>query len=235
MRKGISMIELVIAIVVMGIVVASVPMVLTQTNDNVAFTLKQEAIMAAKTRIGDIMTYNWDESSYDALNDVSYILDTNTPNANLNDRNGTVLIGGVIGSGRRRLSPTGLTASNALGDDAGDLDDVDDFDDTNVQVGTSAVLVAGVGAGATGSLDYIFDADMNITTTVTYATDNANYSQRVINNFVFNPADVGDANSRNIKTITETITGLEGGDITLRAFVANIGQSKPLLPRNFNP
>lgn len=229
MRKAISMIELVIAIVVMGIVVASIPMVLTQTNENIAFAVKQEAIMAAKTRIGDIMTYEWDERSYDANNSMRFILRTNSPDAQLNDRNGTVRIGGVIGSGRRRVSPTDLnaTANGNLGDDAGDLDDIDDFAGVSVAVADSALF-----ASNAGNLDYMLDASMSLDTTVVYVADTANYNLAAIN-FVFNPANVGA--SRNLKAITETITGLPEGNIVLRAFVANIGQSKPLLPRNFNP
>lgn len=234
MRKAISMIELVIAIVVMGIVVASIPMVLTQTNDNIAFAVKQEAIMAAKTRIGDIMTYEWDERSYDATNAMRFILGTNSPDAQLNDRNGTVRIGGVIGSGRRRVSPIGFnaTANGNLGKDVGeganDFDDIDDFAGDSVAVADSALFVSNA-----GNLDYMLDASMSLDTTVVYVADTANYNQAAIN-FAFNPANVGA--SRNLKAITETITGLpDGNNIVLRAFVANIGQSKPLLPRNFNP
>lgn len=236
MRRAVSMLELVIAIVVMGIVAASVPMVLSQTNDNMAYTVKQEAIMAAKTRMGDIMTYDWDDRSYDTNNSMSFILATNSPNARLNDRNGTVSIGGVIGSGRRRVSPIGASATALanLGLDAGEAnatrDDIDDFNGANVAVANSELLDQDA-----DNLDYMLDNDMSIETTVTYANDNANYNQQTIT-FTFNPAAAG--NSRNLKVISETITGLSdsqgnASNIVLRSFVANVGQNKPLEPRTF--
>ena len=58
-----SMLELVVAIVVMGIVVMSLPLILTQVQNNNAFAMQQEAILAAKAKIGDVLTYEWDANS----------------------------------------------------------------------------------------------------------------------------------------------------------------------------
>ena len=49
MRKAASMIELIIAIVVMGIAVMTLPILLLKTQNNNAYTLQQEIILAART------------------------------------------------------------------------------------------------------------------------------------------------------------------------------------------
>ncbi|QIR76904.1 hypothetical protein FA592_11930 [Sulfurospirillum diekertiae] len=220
MRSAMSMIELVFAIVIMGIAVMSLPLILTQVQNNNAFAMQQEAILAAKAKIGDILTYEWDDNSYSATAQRSYVLDTLNGNGDLN-RTGTTdqRVGHVNANYRRKLFDTSiaLAARSATDTNTTGGNDVDRFNgqDTNI----SATL-----ENAGKGLDYVFA--LTLKPIITYARDTATYSNTPLNNFVF---DFANANAiTNIKTISVQVTG---GDqnITLRAFTCNIGEST-LLP-----
>lgn len=218
MRSAMSLIELVFTIVIMGIAVMSLPLILTQVQRNDAFAMQQEAILAAKAKIGNILTYEWDHNSYDSTASRSFVLTTVSPDTEL-DCNGTTFrrLGHVNADSRRKCSATGASAS-AIGADAGDggnFTDIDDFDADAINISASA-------EGA-GTLDYIFD--LNLSTNITYAADSAAYNVSPVV-FTLNPDN--NATVTNIKTISVTVSG---GDqnITLRAFTCNIGESM-LLP-----
>ena len=80
MRPAFSMIELIISIVVMGIVVSSLPLILSQTEQSNTYAMQQEAILATKAKIGEILTYDWDDRDYNATDGRSYVLDTLSAN-----------------------------------------------------------------------------------------------------------------------------------------------------------
>lgn len=217
-RSAMSMIELVFAIVIMGIAVMSLPLILTQVQSNNAFAMQQEAILAAKAKIGDILTYEWDANSYDTTAQRSYVLDT-ASDAELSRVAGTTLrVGHVNTENRRKFfdAATNPTAAGAFAND-GDFNDIDDF---SGQATTIAATLENAGVG----LDYAFT--LTLTPTITYADDNATYSNTPLNDFTFNFADANAIS--NIKVISVTVSG---GDqnITLRAFTCNIGEST-LLP-----
>ena len=219
MRSAMSMLELVVAIVVMGIVVMSLPLILTQVQNNNAFAMQQEAILAAKAKIGDILTYEWDANSYSAADQRAYVLDTSS-DSELSRVVGTSRrIGHVNVDNRRKLFDTVVTPTSVanLGND-GTLNDIDDFS------GLPAVALTVTAGEDAQNLDYIFD--LNLTTTVTYAADAANYTSSTIGTFVLNPDN--NATITNIKTISVQVAGAQN-PITLRAFSCNIGESS-LLP-----
>lgn len=232
MRNAISMIELVVAIVVMGIVVASIPLLLNQVNENDAYTLQQEAIMSAKTKIANILAYDWDENSYqDTGARKAYIVRvSNQGDTELNTTKmfgvKTVRVGNALTPGSREFNTTATaTTVAALGQEGTVFDDVDDFH------GQASTLVLGdinIAFSDAGNLDYLFD--LNLTTTVNYASDSGTYSSRVLNDFTFSPTAV--VSSTNIKVVNVTVRGAEQ-DIVLRAFTSNIGEIKPLDKRIF--
>ncbi len=209
-----SMIELVFAIVIMGIAVMSLPLILTQVQNNNAFAMQQEAILAAKAKIGDILTYEWDENSYDPVASRSFVLDTVNGDGELNATAGTPRrVGHIDVDYRRKFFPVATFAS-PIRRDGGDLDDVDDFNNTVTTISATAET-AGTG------LDYVYTLTMN--PTINYARDTATYSKTILDDFTFNP-DNAPASPTNIKAISVTVSG---GDqnITLRAFTCNIGES----------
>lgn len=210
-----SMIELVFAIVIMGIAVMSLPLILTQVQNNNAFAMQQEAILAAKAKIGEILTYEWDENSYDATASRSFVLDApNGDNELTRDNNTTQRIGHVNAENRRKfnaINPLNATNVGTFGNN-----DIDMF---NGQATTIAAPLEGA-----GTLDYVFT--LRLTPTITYASDTATYSNSPLNDFTFNFANAGTIT--NIKTISVMVSGADT-NITLRTFLCNIGEST-LLP-----
>ncbi|AHJ12358.1 type IV pilus modification PilV family protein [Sulfurospirillum multivorans] len=205
-RSAMSMIELVFAIVIMGIAVMSLPLILTQVQSNNAFAMQQEAILAAKAKIGDMLTYEWDANSFNAATQRSYVLDAINGNFLLRRVGATNMRLGHVQAESRRKFPDAIIFASAIGAD----------------VTVPLIVNAGENAGA---LDYVFT--LNLTTSVNYAEDNATYSNTPLNDFTFNP-DNAPATPTNIKVISVTVSGGEQ-NITLRAFTCNIGEST-LLP-----
>lgn len=213
MRKAASMIELVIAIVVMGIAVSALPMILTQSQRNNALSLQQEVIMATKTKISYILAYEWDEHSYDANASVSRVLETNATTAssafNRIDANDTRRIGHVVADNRRRLwDPTSTTGFPIA--ETNNANDIDDFhnvpEDKNI---------------TSSDMDYIFT--VTLSPTVDYIDDGSavNYNASDIN-FTFDTTGI--TGPTNIKMVKVTTTGPDI-NTTLRAFACNIGES----------
>lgn len=217
MRHAMSMIELVFAIVIMGIAVMSLPLILTQVQNNNAFAMQQEAILAAKAKIGDILTYEWDDNSYDATAQRSYVLDTlNGNNALIRDNNTTLRVGHVNAENRRKFSTINPLSATDTNTTSGN--DIDRFNGQPPTTVTATLENTGKG------LDYVFT--LTLTPTITYAADDANYTTSTLGVFALNPNNTNTIT--NIKTISVQVTG---GDqnITLRAFACNIGEST-LLP-----
>jgi len=216
MRRGASMIELVIAIVVMGIAVMSLPLILTQSQNSNAMALQQEAILATKTKLGYLLSYEWDANSYDALASVSRVLNTTASGSADNDFDTTTSrrIGHVIADNRRKLrdnyaSPTPDDGNAAWGNAL--LEDIDDFDDRNE---TTTIT--------SDTMDYIFN--LQLSPTVNYISDNATYANQDIT-FTFN-ANTTFTNPTNIKMITvQSRDASNNVNIVLRAFASNVGES----------
>jgi len=82
-RKGFTFIELVVAIVVIGIALMSVPLLLSQASKSDEFSLNQEAVLAGSTKIGNILTFPWDDKLVNSLS-VKHILDVTHGDSELN-------------------------------------------------------------------------------------------------------------------------------------------------------
>jgi len=218
MRKAASMLELVIAIVVMGIAMMTLPLMLSRVQNNNNFAMQQEAILMARTQIGDIITYRWDEHSMDSSSNVG-VLDTNSKNTNFERVAGTIRrIGHVKGNKRRKFFATETNAST-IGLDSGETipDDIDDFDDSNKSLSSASDTNHTAGYK-------LYDSNMSIS--VKYTDDNNSAPT-----FNFNqPPHVP---TTNIKAITVSLKNSQlDGNLTLRAFSCNIGANQ-LLRKDF--
>jgi len=214
-RKAASMLELVIAIVVMGIAVMTLPMLLLKTQNNNEYTLQQEIILAARTKMGDTLTYRWDEHSL--INDKIFVLVTNGDSELNVSSDGIRRIGHVKGDKRRKFfnDLNSSTPVANLGPEGGDLDDIDDFDgktDT-LQIGSQVT-----------SLDYHY-TDFNLTTKVVYISDNANYSNQNLN-FTFDTN--ASATTSSIKMLTLEVKGPNNIPFKIRSYSCNIGENELL-------
>ena len=221
MKKASSMIELVITIVVMGIAMMTLPLMLTRVQNNNAFAMQQEILLALKTKIGDIITYKWDENSSTETSNIA-IIDVNNSDPELRrfpDTNNTIRVGHINKKKRRKFF-SNITSATLPGQWNSDtaFDDIDDFTGT-------------VKFNATGGLDYRFD--FNMTTDVGYISDIAQYNGTSIDGFIFSGDKLANvAGSTNIKIITTTARGEDISTFKLQTYSSNIGESQ-LLRRTY--
>lgn len=223
-KSGFSLVELVLSIVVIGISLMTVPLMLNEGAKSNQYALMQESILAARTKMGNILSFRWDENSTDINGSVIRVIDVAVGDSEL-DRLLTASpknrrIGHVETDRRRRMTNNERNAS--LGIEAADVfDDIDDFD------GASSFVSASAG-GVAGQFDYL-DNDLNLTTSVKFISDQTDYTLQNIN-FDFNVSSATSftgANSTNIKMIELTTTSINRPDVpfVFRIFSSNIGQS----------
>lgn len=217
-RPAIAMIELIFAIVIMGIVMMSAPMLISTASSSAPVVLQQEGINQAVSRITMILTYPWDEGDTNDSCIPPVLRVTNgdselEPITNLSIQF-SVRPGVPLATNSRKFNSCGthLNASATLGADGSDLDDIDDF---NNNIGLSEIQDAGG--------RYIGKGSVNINTSITYGSDSADYTTSTI---TFTPLD-GIATS-NIKNIDVTVSAFSSdadlnSSITMHAFSCNIG------------
>ncbi|KFL34476.1 MULTISPECIES: type II secretion system protein [unclassified Sulfurospirillum] len=224
MRVAMSLIELVFAIVIMGIAVMSLPLILTQVQNNNAFAMQQEAILAGKKTISAILTSAWDIKSYpnsDTNVSSPYVLDVSNGDPAL-DRfpNTNMRIGHVKTNNRRKFYDSNTSASNITENGFNDINSFDG-DITKIILEENAK-----------TLDYVLDFDVK--SNISYANDQADYSQKILNNFTFNPQVHGA--TTNIKTITVTVRDKSDNNktmITFHAFRSQTGDNILLTTRPY--
>jgi prepilin-type N-terminal cleavage/methylation domain-containing protein len=220
-RSGFSLIELVLSIVVIAIALMTVPLMLGQGAKSNQYALVQESILAARTKMGNILSFKWDENASTTATSIVRVVDVVQGDAQLDRNTSNRRIGHTKEDLRRRMTDVETNAS--LGQEVvGIFDDIDDFDGESTSV--SPVGAAGV----KGEYDYL-DEDLNLTTIVRYISDDANYSQQTFT-FDFNvssAANFSDINSTNIKMVELRATSINRDfPFVFRIFSSNIGQSK---------
>ncbi len=233
LRVGIAMIELIFAIVIIGITLLSVPMLLTVVGKSNIVSFQQEAIAIAASHTNALMTYAWDEQNTDTL--ALYV--QNTLHAN-----GSALLTEAgrpafsYPDGRRRNFATGGNATLPIGNDTNltlvdTLDDVDDFNGLNTGL---IIAVSGGTPSATNEGEYI-DANISINTGVRYVDDTASFDSGT-GIFAFSDplASAAMTTTTNIKLISTQLTSvstspeLNDKQINLSAFMCNIGTNNPI-------
>ncbi len=226
-RPAIAMIELIFAIVIMGIVMMSAPMIISTAAKSGYVTIQQEAINEAASQVNMIMGYHWDEATTDETF-LDPILAVSHGDVELNvsaitgRRIGTPLVSSRSSIRSDAIRNIAATTTTDIGSETGETieDDIDDFEGvTN--------LVEIEDAGLVDNIEK--EANINIATTISYSTDTATYNASSIT-YNFNPFSTP-GGSTNIKSITVTLTSDSGIDelnktIVLHAFSCNIGGYK---------
>jgi hypothetical protein len=222
-RGAIAMLELIFAIVVMGIALMSAPMLLSTSAKSVSVGLQQEGINEAVSRVVMVLSYPWDQND---VNDscIPPVLKVSNGDSELEENGTTGRRYGVppnkartffvCGGGAKRLSAT------AIGKEENTTDDMDDFS------GSASSLVL-VGGG--GDADYVEQTTVNIATTVSYIDDSAAYNTAAV---TYAPGSGGGGGSTNIKRVDVTLSSSSGASelqksIKLSAFACNIGAVPP--------
>jgi Tfp pilus assembly protein PilE len=241
-KRGIAMVELIFALVIMGIVLMSAPMLIQQSIRSGSVALQQEAIAAAASQTAIVLSMHWDENNSNVPIGASPILDTNRVPF---DFNLTSIPLGLVGVSGRNMQDNNMTLSavpflnfgmdetnntDTNESDYTDFDDVDDYHGSSfgLMVFNNEVTSADVG-------DYI-DVNITMSTTINYAedrvdTDNIdlNGTTLTLNNNI-NNTPLGAVS--NIKFIRVNLTSDSGiaeldKNITLEAFSCNIGTTIP--------
>lgn len=233
MRPAIAMLELIFAIVIMGIILMSAPQLISTAAKSGYVAIQQEAINEAASQVNMIMGYQWDEKNTNE-DYIPPILITNG-DSELNEVNISAEPTGrrlgtpdesyrtFIRSDGQRFNASALQQVDTGETGDHDEDDIDDFDGD-----TSLVEIQDA-----GDVDYVEDnITININTTVRYISDTADYNTNLL---AFSPdftsgGSTASADSTNIKRITVTLTSsgpeeLEK-EIILHGFSCNIGGYK---------
>ena len=144
-RKAIAMVELIFAIVVIGITLLSVPLMVNQATQSTYTTLQQEGISAAASNMSLILSREWDEADTNASLGAPILTTSNgtyNPRPNLRSRTYFTSVGGTL-------------SATSIGHEGGDSDDVDDADGATTLVDDT-------------DGDDLIDQDMTISTVVSY-------------------------------------------------------------------
>lgn len=223
LRPAIAMIELIFAIVIIGIALLSAPMLISTAAKSGYVAMQQEGINEAATKVNMIMGYHWDENNANE-SFLAPILNTSNGDSGLNAsgttgrRAGTPLV-----SQRTFIRADGLELNaTAIGSESGDRDDVDDYngDTTLLSIETARV-------------NYVETTSININTVVTYLSDTpggGTYTDPGADaGLTYSPDFTSTATpTTDIKKIVVTLTSTSGMDelektIILNAFSCNIG------------
>lgn len=129
MRKGLTLIELILSMVIIGIVFTVIPRLIMSMNQGAQTTLKEEAMYNAMAQMGMIINLPWDNNNTQN----PQILSVTSGNAAYEcDTTGGYRIGGFIG-GRNCIPSPGISYNaSAIGKEDSESNDIDDFHDTNL-------------------------------------------------------------------------------------------------------
>lgn len=206
-KSAFSMIELIFAIVIIGITVISLPMVNQIVSKGVEGNLVQEAIFASSAEINQILSYRWDENSIQNNDILSKVIWANSSDC---DTSTKLRLGHVNAPLHRKCldnNVTAITAAANLGLDTGEstTNDSDDIDDFNADA--KSIFIDNSGGGTIVSSKG-YKKDYNSSVSVSYVNFDPNFSA-----------------NNNIKKVTVNISDTSGNIITrLSAFSANIGE-----------
>lgn len=201
-KKAIAMIELIFALVIMGIVLMSAPMLIQQSVRSGNVALQQEAISLTAEKISWILSMPWDEHK-----DIIKINNI-TPK-------------GLPPQTSRSISDKNASPISSFGTvDANDstFDDIDDFHGDN----NGLILFGSATSSDVG--DYV-DNNVSINTTISYADinlSNINLNGKIYNNKnMLSPTHIKFIKV-NLTPNRNNISELEK-NITMEAFSCNIG------------
>lgn len=237
-RKGIAMIELIFALVILGITLMSAPLLISQSMNSSIVTFQQESIAMAAAHTSALMTYAWDERNTIPLANPNSNMLRITPSGSTdteldanatNPRRQRGIVSFTFPAGRSRffdsaVLPPVAFATFRIGTDAnGTDDDIDDFVANTLDISSSST-----GSNVANQGEYI-DTNITITNVVTYANDRTNYTLTPIVAPVFTPIAIvaGQTTTAltNVKRLTTTLSSAQLPDkqIVMRAFMCNIG------------
>lgn len=221
-RRAIAMIELIFAIVIIGITLMSVPNLIDRAAKSGYTSLQQEAIAVASSQIGLILAMKWDDNDNHNPCESPLIVSngdpklTTRPNAPFRN---------FADCYTASLTPASATVIGWS--EGGIFDDIDDADIL------SDMRLDNIETTDTETGDVV-DIDVSMLTTVTYLTDSPtanDYRDNSSITFNFDPTDALPGSppaTSNIKAVTTTLTTKNPATelektIIFHTFACNIG------------
>lgn len=234
-RSGFTLIELIYAIVIIGIAFVTLPVILINNSKNLEQNLEQEALFMTTTKMNQILSFAWDDQSRNSASVLAKAeaLDI-AAGDNEFDRIGVSTDfrkGHFQEALHRRMTPhmlpRNVTTSANLGSEPGETfaDDIDDFD---------ATTDSSIGSGS----QYGYKSGYALKTCIDYVSDAANYTGTTIN-FTLQTstkcafgttASIGtESNLKMVQIAVDKNTSSAGTNesniIVLRSYAANIGET----------
>lgn len=232
LRPAIAMIELIFALVIMGITLLSAPLILKMSVQSSNTAMQQESISAVASELGLILTKSWDEGDTNATTGYG-ILRVTDGDSDLNITNRRTLDVNTSYSRRYNTGAQRQFASlpNTFGNgnilDAFDNNDIDDYH--NVTRNVKLYNNSEESNLSNNEGEYLKGKNFTLTTSITYGDDTAVYTNPSV---AFNsPFSTATANtSTNIKLIRVVLTDDTGElehnqTISLYGFACNIGNA----------
>ena len=232
LRPAIAMVELIFALVVMGITLLSAPLILNMSIESSNTAMQQESIAATASEISLVLTQPWDEGDSNATTGFG-ILNVANGDSELNSTN-------RLSAFTTRTYNTGAnqrknaSASNTFGENMDTFanNDIDDFN----AISRSVTLYKNteVSKLSENEGEYMKGSNFILDTNVTYGNDSLTYSAASVD--FSNPFLPAPAGTTNIKLITVTLTDdfaqtviEHKQSVVLHGFACNIGNAR-LIP-----
>ena len=217
-RPAVAMIELIFAIVIMGIVLMSAPMLISTASQSTSVALQQEGINEAASRISMILTYPWDENDVNESCIPPVLHVSSAGNSALNEVSGTSRRIGIPKESDSRTFKCGNKELNASDITTDGSDDIDDF---------AGTITLSLEASGNGGTDYIEKDTVNMATSIRYINDMNGSTSYNTQTFTYVPGG-HPGSSTNVKQIKVTLTSTSGANelnktIIFKAFSCNIG------------
>ncbi len=198
-KYSFSLLELVVAMVIVGISVASIPMLLNTVSNNFSTSSKESSFFNAYALLNLIQKENWDQNNTKGDNYYKVLTSTNGDVALKCPRNGVLQLNNNSGA----ECATADNNTSAIGPDGGEItiSDYNDIDDFN---------------GYSTTVD-----GYSLSVSVFYVADNANYNSKTI---FFNQTNTPLSHDSNIKLINVDVNDSAGNLVAkLKYFSSNIG------------
>lgn len=225
MRKAIAMIELIFAMVIIGIALLSAPMLISTASKSVSAALQQEGVNQAATRLNMILTYKWDDqnNNFDCYEHPS-ILTAYSGDSELK-MNSSYRRAGISNYSNSHTFECGKNMTYSVSPKLGlepaekQPNDIDDFS------GMSSLVK--INKGSTDGADYVEKNTVRISTKVVFASDYTSYNGVKTIKYNFKPSGAIYYPS-NIKMVSATLSSNHSSEelqknITLYAFSCNLG------------
>lgn len=221
------MVELIFALVIMGIVLLSAPILIQQSIQSSNVALQQESIAALASHTGILLSKHWDENNTEHSTGISPILTILNPSPGSDFNLSGVDFDNNISGRTSSVANETFSAATILNNENNDFDDIDDYNGIPVKLSVFSSEDSTVGELG----DYV-DSSITIATTISYANDRptSTFNQNIINagNNIFSTQNLGSGIQSNIKFVQTHLTSTANVEdlnksITLNAFSCNLG------------